>query len=114
MTPHYYAMPGLKFRHAINKYDNIPYILETVAKYFCISVEQMKQKNRSQPLVTARQIAMYLIQRNTDMPLKKIGLIFGGYDHTTVIHACRLIDTQFTARFDNQIKTDLSIILNKL
>lgn len=112
--PHYYAMPGLKFRHAINKYDNIPFIIETVAKYYGLTTETMKQRGRWLPLVTARQMAMYIIKKNTDLALKKIGKEFGGYDHTTVIHACKFIESQVTARHQNDMKTDFIKLLQIL
>ena len=47
--------------------------------------------SRRQPLVRARQTAMYLCRELTDLSLPKIGRAFGGRDHTTVLHACRKI-----------------------
>ena len=47
--------------------------------------------SRTRTLVTARQIAMYLLRELTEMSLPKIGQVLGGRDHTTVIHADRKI-----------------------
>lgn len=108
---HYYAMPGLKHRYAIKKYDNVFYIINAVANYYGITSLDIVKRTRKRPYVTARQIAIYLIKKNTDLSLKKVADYFGGYDHTTVIYTCRLIDDQISAPFDNPIKQDLIAIL---
>ncbi|WP_129358274.1 MULTISPECIES: chromosomal replication initiator protein DnaA [Micrococcaceae] len=66
-------------------------ILGQTANYFEISLEELRSKSRNRTLVTARQIAMYLLRELTDMSLPKIGQEFGGRDHTTVMHADRKI-----------------------
>jgi chromosomal replication initiator protein len=62
-------------------------ILAEAAAYFGVTIEEMRSQNRSRPLVQARQIAMYLVRDLTDLSLPKIGEVFGGRDHTTVLHA---------------------------
>ena len=62
-------------------------ILSVTAAAFGYSNEDMQGPSRRQPLVLARQIAMYLCRELTDLSLPKIGKLFGGRDHTTVIHA---------------------------
>jgi chromosomal replication initiator protein len=64
-----------------------PLIMEEVAAYFSLSVEDLCSPSRSRQLVTARQIAMYLVREMTDLSLPRIGKAFGGRDHTTVMHA---------------------------
>jgi chromosomal replication initiator protein len=64
-----------------------PLIMEQVAEYFSLSVEDLCSPSRSRQLVTARQIAMYLVREMTDLSLPRIGKHFGGRDHTTVMHA---------------------------
>lgn len=62
-------------------------IIDETAKYFGFTVEDIKGSTRARALVTARQSAMYLCRELTQMPLTEIGKVFGGRDHTTVIHA---------------------------
>jgi chromosomal replication initiator protein len=66
-------------------------IMAQTATYFHISIEDLCGQSRSRTLVTARQIAMYLCRELTDLSLPKIGQLFGGRDHTTVMHADRKI-----------------------
>lgn len=66
-------------------------IMTHVADFFGITVEELCGQSRTHVLVTARQIAMYLCRELTDLSLPKIGQLFGGRDHTTVMHADRKI-----------------------
>lgn len=67
-------------------------IAQTVADYYQISLEAMCGKQRDKYIVTPRQIAMYLIRQETQASLLEIGQLFGGRDHSTVLHACEKID----------------------
>ena len=62
-------------------------ILEATAVKYGFSVEDLKAKDRRRPLVTARQVGMYLFRELTDLSYPQIAREFGGRDHTTVIHA---------------------------
>ncbi len=62
-------------------------ILETTASMFGFTVEALKGKSRHRPLVTARQIGMFVFRELTDLSFPAIAREFGGRDHTTVIHA---------------------------
>ena len=66
-------------------------IMAEVANYFGLTVDDLCAGSRTHVLVTARQIAMYLCRELTDLSLPKIGALFGGRDHTTVMHADRKI-----------------------
>jgi chromosomal replication initiator protein len=66
-------------------------IMTHTADYFGITVDDLCGQSRTHVLVTARQIAMYLCRELTDLSLPKIGQLFGGRDHTTVMHADRKI-----------------------
>ncbi|MFI1419830.1 chromosomal replication initiator protein DnaA [Streptomyces sp. NPDC020731] len=66
-------------------------IMGATADYFGLTVEDLCGSSRGRQLVTARQIAMYLCRELTDLSLPKIGALFGGRDHTTVMHADRKI-----------------------
>jgi chromosomal replication initiator protein len=73
-------------------------IMAATAEYFGLTMEDLCGSSRSRVLVTARQIAMYLCRELTDLSLPKIGQMFGGRDHTTVIHADRKIRGQMSER----------------
>ena len=64
--------------------NSIASIQNAVAAYFKISVEDLKSKRRTNSVVRPRHIAMYLCREETDENLAKIGLEFGGRDHSTV------------------------------
>ena len=63
-------------------------IMAIVAEYYSVSVEDLKSKRRNREITVPRQIAMYLTRELNGASLPRIGLEFGGRDHTTVIHAC--------------------------
>ncbi len=73
-------------------------IMAATAEYFGLTMEDLCGSSRSRVLVTARQIAMYLCRELTELSLPKIGQMFGGRDHTTVIHADRKIRGQMAER----------------
>jgi chromosomal replication initiator protein len=62
-------------------------LLTEMAGYLGFSVEALKGKSRQRPLVNARQIAMYVFRDMTELSYPAIARLFGGRDHTTVIHA---------------------------
>ena len=67
-------------------------IINVVADYYNLSPSQLTGKIRTGQIALARHIAMYLIRITLDVPLKKIGDIFGGKDHTTVMNAIQKVD----------------------
>lgn len=77
-----------------DKVLSIDLIQETIAKYFNITVEDLKGVKRSNDVTFPRQIAMYLCRNIAQLPLTKIGEGFGKRDHTTVIHACNKIEKE--------------------
>ena len=88
--------------------NNIQKIQSIVADYYKITIEDIKSKKRSNNVAFPRQIAMYLSRLMTDESFPRIGLEFGGKDHSTIIHACEKID--------KEIKKDsgLNEIINNL
>ena len=80
-------------------------ILAVASEYFSIPIDDLIGGSRSRALVNARQIAMYLCRELTELSLPKIGELFGGRDHTTVMHAERKIRGLMTERLTvyNQI-----------
>ena len=73
---------------------NIDKIQRIVAEHYQITVEDMKSKKRSANLAIPRQIAMYLCRTMTDESFPKIGIDFGGKDHSTVIHSVEKIEKE--------------------
>ena len=69
-------------------------IKRIVAEYYRTDIDLLSAKTRKREIVQARQIAMYCCKRYTQLPLKTIGLRFGGRDHSTVIHACRSVENR--------------------
>ncbi|WEG08968.1 chromosomal replication initiator protein DnaA [Microbacterium horticulturae] len=66
-------------------------IITATASYFKLSVDDLYGSSRSQQVAQARQIAMYLCRERTSLSLPKIGQLFGGRDHTTVMYAYKKI-----------------------
>ncbi len=74
-----------------NKVLSAEYIQDVVAKYFNITVEDLKGSRRSADVAFPRQIAMYLCRDIAQISTPKIGQAFGKRDHSTVMHACNKI-----------------------
>ncbi len=73
-------------------------LLAEIAGILKFEVEALKGKSRQRPLVTARQIAMYVFRESTDLSYPAIARLFGGRDHTTVIHANEKIQRLMSER----------------
>ena len=73
---------------------SIKQIAAAVAEYYHLSLEDMCGKQRDKHIVMPRQIAMYLMRQETQASLLEIGQMFGGRDHSTVLHACEKIDRE--------------------
>ena len=73
-------------------------ILEATAASYGFSIEAICGPSRTRPLVTARQVAMYLVRNLTDYSYPAIARVFGNRDHTTVIHAVDKITGQMQQR----------------
>lgn len=86
--------------------NTISHIQKVVADYFKITVEDLKSKRRSNNVAKPRHIAMYLCRIETEENLSKIGLEFGGRDHSTVVASCEKIknDLKNNTTLDNLLK----------
>ncbi|MET0420530.1 MAG: chromosomal replication initiator protein DnaA [Acidimicrobiia bacterium] len=73
-------------------------ILDETAKMFGWTIDDLCGKSRRRPLVTARQIGMYVMRELTDLSYPRIAEAFGGRDHTTVMYAVDKIKRQMTER----------------
>ena len=88
--------------------NNIQKIQNIVADYYKINIDDMKSKKRTSNIAFPRQVAMYLSRKLTDESFPRIGIEFGGKDHSTIIHACDKIEEEMTKN-DN-----LKIVINTL
>jgi chromosomal replication initiator protein len=95
-----------------DKLVTIENIQKTVAEYYKIRVNELLSKKRNRSLARPRQLAMALAKELTNHSLPEIGDAFGGRDHTTVLHACRKIETLKIS--DVRIKEDFSNLLRTL
>lgn len=75
-------------------------IQRLVSEHYKLRIPDLKGKSRTQPLVTARQLCMFLIKKHLDKSLVEIGRQFGGRDHTTVLSAVRKIDELLSSNAD--------------
>ena len=87
-------------------------IITVTAAHFDTTPEDLVGPSRKQPLARSRQIAMYLCRENTDLSLPKIGVAFGGRDHTTVIHAVDKVKSLMAS--DKQVFDEVTQLAQKL
>ena len=104
------AIEALKDFHnkGIGEKNDIYRIQKIVSEHFQISVDDIRSKKRSSNISFPRQIAMYLCRTMTTESFPKIGIEFGGKDHSTVMHSVEKIEKELK---DNK---DLSNIVEKL
>lgn len=87
-------------------------IQRLVSDHYRVRIIDLKSANRSKPLVTARQVAMFLIKKNLDKSLVEIGRYFGGKDHTTVINALKRVDSSLQK--DPDLKRDVDELQGRI
>ena len=73
-------------------------MLNEMASYFGLTVDALRGKSRQRDLVTSRQVSMYVFRELTDLSYPAIARLFGGRDHTTVIHAVEKIQKLMAER----------------
>ena len=92
--------------------NDIQRIQRIVAEYFQISVEDIRSKKRSSNISFPRQVAMYLCRNLTNESFPRIGIEFGGKDHSTVMHSVEKIENEIKVNKDlentiEKIKNDI-------
>lgn len=87
-------------------------IQKVVAEHFKIRVDDLKSKKRTREIAFPRQIAMYLTRKILDLSFPQIGSIFGGRDHTTVMHACNKIEVD--SETDKDLKNLIDSLIHKI
>lgn len=92
--------------------NNIQKIQQVVAEYYNITVEDLKSKKRKASIAFPRQIAIYLCRTMTDESFPKIGIQFGGRDHSTVMHSVDKIENEI--RVNPQFKAIVDALKSKI
>ncbi len=82
------------------KLITVDFIQRCVVEEFGISLQDLKTKRRNKQVVFPRQIAMYLSRELTDLSLPEIGELFGGKDHTTVLHSFKKIKEETSSNLE--------------
>ena len=67
-------------------------IMQTVSDYYGLTISDLTGPTRKREITVPRQIAMYLTREMTGMSLPQIGTVFGGRDHTTVLHSYKTVE----------------------
>jgi len=93
---------------AQNKQVTIENIQKTVADFYRLKIVDLLSKKRTRVIARPRQIAMSLARELTQLSLPEIGNAFGGRDHTTVLHACKTIET--LRNTDSSIEADFNLL----
>ena len=87
-------------------------IINVVAEYYNLTTNQLTGQSRQGNVALARHIAMYLIKKMLDLPFTRIGLLFGGKDHSTVMNGVEKVENSLKTNTSlqtaiNEIKTQL-------
>lgn len=98
--------PMTNFKNDIQKIQRV------VAEHYNVSVEDLKSKKRVATIAFPRQIAIYLSRQLTDESFPKIGIEFGGRDHSTVMHSCDKIEKEI--KENKQLDNIINEIISKL
>lgn len=69
------------------------HIINSVANVFNVSIDRLLSKDRSKDIALPRQVAMYIMRKDANFSLPKIGSELGGRDHTTIMHGCDKVDS---------------------
>ncbi|RFC35840.1 MAG: chromosomal replication initiator protein [Candidatus Nitrotoga sp. LAW] len=91
-----------------NKQISIENIQKTVADFYRIKVTDLLSKKRTRLIARPRQIAMCLARELTQLSLPEIGTAFGGRDHTTVMYACKTIES--LRNLDSPLNADFNLL----
>lgn len=86
----------------------IAQVVVAVCEYYGLTPEHLAAKGREGETVRARQVAMFLARRMTGRSYPEIGRQMGGFDHSTVLHACRKIEGQLESH--PEVRTDVDSV----
>ena len=82
------------------------FILKTTAEFYYLTISQIISKNRTRNLVTPREICMYLMRELLDVTFSEIGMTFSNRDHSTIMKACKRVETKIKKDPDYKLAVD--------
>jgi chromosomal replication initiator protein len=91
---------------------SVKHVIQKISEFYSIEESNMYAKTRRREVVKPRQIIMYILREDFHMSYPAIGTVFGGRDHTTVIHACEKIKGDMSA--NDVLKTEIEEIRGML
>lgn len=97
---------------AAERQVSVTIIIETVARFYDKRPDQLISATRSRPLLKPRHVAMYLARKLTKRSYPELGRLFGGRDHTTIIHACQKIAAM--VQMDGAVARDIEALREQL
>lgn len=100
------------FKTSIISKNKVEQVQQIVANNYNISVDDLKSKKRTASISIPRQIAMYICRIVVGETLPKIGLAFGGKDHTTVMHSVDKIKKEISV--NSQLEAEINKLISKL
>ena len=108
------AMEALQdfFTKTVISKNKIDQVQQIVSNYYNIKIEDLKSKKRVNSIAFPRQVAMYICRNILDESLTKIGIEFGGKDHTTVMHSVDKIDKLI--KKDDKFETEINKLINQI
>jgi chromosomal replication initiator protein len=104
-----------ELKHLIDSREKIitnELVQKIVAESFGVRISDLKSKRRTRAVVLPRQVAMYLCRNLANASLPEIGNFFGGKDHSTVIHACKVIEEK--KEKDTDLKARIELLIRQL
>ena len=87
-------------------------IIDIVSEHYSVSIQDLKSGQRNSNIAIPRQVAMYLCREMTDTPLKSIGIMLGGRDHSTVSHGVEKVAEEL--QIDEALNNTIDIIKKKI
>ncbi len=108
------AIEALKdhFTKSIISKNKIDQVQQLISNYYNVSIEDLKSKKRMAKIGVPRQIAMYICRTVLEESLPRIGIEFGGKDHTTVMHSVDKIKREIKA--DGNLEVEIQKIINQI
>ncbi len=87
-------------------------VMQTVSDYYSVTIGELVGPTRKREITIPRQLAIYLTREMTGMSLPQIGEVFGGRDHTTILHNCKVMENSM--KKDSAMKNLVNMVKNRV